>query len=314
MKYAVLFSAFFLASSSLFSQISDLEKSIRDDSSIPHAESDSKVPSKWQCHGMFALNASQTQFFNWAAGGENSVGGNALANVSLDYVSYRQSWNTTLDLGYGLLQQGKGSVIKTDDRIDFATKYGQRANKHWYYAAMLQFKTQFTDGYNYPNDSDVISTFMAPAYLIGAIGMDYKPHKSFSAFISPITAKWTFVLDDDLSNMGAFGVDSGKHVYYQYGGYMRFVYSDQFAKNTIGLTSKLDLFSNYVDKAKNIDVTWEVLMTFKINKFLQASINTQLVYDDDIKTITTDAEGNKITKGPRIQFKEVVGIGLAYKF
>ena len=121
-------------------------------------------------------------------------------------------------------------------------------------------------------------------------------------------------MNDNLSNMGAFGVDSGKHVYYQYGGYVRLVYSNEFVNKTIGVTSKLDLFSNYVEKPKNIDVNWELLLTFKINKFLQASINTQLVYDDDIKTITTDSEGKEVAKGPRIQFKEVVGIGLAYKF
>lgn len=179
---------------------------------------------------------------------------------------------------------------------------------------MLQFKTQFTDGFDYPNDSDVISTFMAPAYLIGAIGMDYKPTKSFNAFISPITAKTTFVFDDRLSDMAAFGVDTGKHVRSEYGGYIRMIYNDQFARKTIGVTSKLDLFSNYSEKPTNIDVTWELLVTFKINKFLQASINTQLIYDDDIKTIKTDANGNKTTSGPRVQFKEVVGLGLSYKF
>lgn len=48
----------------------------------------------------------------------------------------------------------------------------------------------------------------------------------------------------------------------------------------------------------------------KINKFLSASINTTLKYDDDVKTI--DNEGNP--RGPKVQFKEMLGLGVAYNF
>ncbi|MBP5742327.1 MAG: DUF3078 domain-containing protein [Paludibacteraceae bacterium] len=300
-------------------QITDLETSIRDDKTVTTEKQDS---TKWKWGGMFGLNASQATFTNWAAGGSNSVGGNAMTNLWLNFVGNTSSWENTLDLGYGLLYQESDGLRKTDDKIDFSSKYGYKASKHWYYAAMLNFKTQFSEGYNYPNDSVIVSNFMAPGYLIGAIGMDYKPHKVFTAFISPVTAKMTFVLDNTLSEQGAFGVEKGEKFRLQCGGYLRLVYNQSFLKNSITIISKLDLFSNYYSnsgesaKPQNIDVNWENIISFKINKYISANINTLLIYDDDIKmpTGTKDSEGKDITKGPKLQFKEVVGIGLSYKF
>lgn len=299
-------------------QITDLETSIRDEKAV----TEKKDSTKWKWGGMFGVNASQASFTNWAAGGENSVGGNGMVNLWGNYIGEKSSWENTLDLGYGLLYQESDGLRKTDDKIDFSSKYGLKASKHWYYAAMLNFKTQFAEGYNYPNDSVRISNFMAPGYLTGAIGMDYRPHPVFTAFISPITARFTFVLDEALSKQGAFGVASGEKYRIECGGYVRLVYNQSFLKNSITVISKLDLFSNYYansgSKAKpqNIDVNWENIISFKINKYISANINTLLIYDDDIKMPTgkKDSEGNDITEGPKIQFKEVIGIGLSYKF
>lgn len=304
----------------LFGQVTDLEKSIRDKKALETAKKDTIV-SKWKYGGMFGLNASQASFTNWAAGGENSVGGNATANVFMNFQGNSSSWENTLDLGYGLLWQETQGLMKTDDKIDFSSKFGQKAAKHWYYAAMLNFKTQFSNGYDYTKeDQGKVSTFMAPGYLIGAIGMDYKPIKYLTVFISPITSKLTFVTDDSLSNIGAYGVDKGEWMRAEYGGYLRIGYNQSFLKNSITVISKLDLFSNYTDKPQNVDVTWENIISFKINKYISANINTVLIYDDDIKTKiptgTKDADGKDkfITKGPKIQFKEVIGIGLSYNF
>ncbi|MBK8927730.1 MAG: hypothetical protein IPM74_17965 [Crocinitomicaceae bacterium] len=77
----------------------------------------------------------------------------------------------------------------------------------------------------------------------------------------------------------------------------------------ITITSKLSLFSNYANNPQNIDVNWENLIEFKVNKYISATLATHLIYDDDIDI--TDADGNT---GPRTQFKEVIGIGFSYKF
>jgi hypothetical protein len=77
----------------------------------------------------------------------------------------------------------------------------------------------------------------------------------------------------------------------------------------VNLISKIDLFTAYDENFGNIDVNWEVLLSMKVNKYLTASLSTTLKYDDDIKYI--DADG--IKHGPRIQFKEIFGLGISYK-
>ena len=88
------------------------------------------------------------------------------------------------------------------------------------------------------------------------------------------------------------------------------------AKN-ITLSSKLDLFTNYFKNPQNIDVSWDVLIGFKVNKFVSASINTTLIYDHDIPVPiyhTVNGVKTKTDSGPRTQFKEVLAIGFSYKF
>jgi hypothetical protein len=82
-------------------------------------------------------------------------------------------------------------------------------------------------------------------------------------------------------------------------------------KNVTFLT-RLDLFSNYLNHPEKIDVNWEVLLNMKINKYLSASINTLLIWDDDIKF--DDPETSIVEKKSKVQFKEVFGIGLSATF
>lgn len=171
-----------------------------------------------------------------------------------------------------------------------------------------------TAGYNYPNTDEYISKFLAPGYLLGAIGMDYKPSDIFTAFISPITGKVTIVNDTTLANKGAFGVEPGEKTRSEFGGYARFFITYEVMKN-VTLQSKLDLFSNYLDKPQNIDVNWETLISMKINKYISATIMTHLIYDADVDIVIKEATANDpAVVGPRVQFKEVLGVGFSYKF
>jgi hypothetical protein len=158
--------------------------------------------------------------------------------------------------------------------------------------------------------------------MIFALGMDYKPNAYFSAFIAPVTARITFVRNQALSDEGAFGVDPGKKSKSEFGGYLRVIYTrndfkSEFLKN-VSFTTKVDLFSNYADKPQNLVVNWETLISLKVNKFISANLNTQLIYDDKIR-ILDDKNGNGIADpgesfGPKVQFKEILGVGLSYNF
>lgn len=276
----------------------------------------------WKTGGVVGFNFAQTSLTNWAAGGENSLAINGMFSGFANYKKGKSVWDNTLDIGYGLIKQGSEDFKKTDDKIDFLSKYGQEAFNNFYYAALFNFKTQMTPGYNYPDFTNKISDLFAPAYITLALGMDYKPNAYFSAFVAPLTAKFTFVTNTELSDIGAFGVNPGETVKSEIGGYIRAIYSKNDFKaellKNVSFTTKIDLFSNYINNPQNIDVNWEVLLAFKVNKYLNVNFNTQLIYDDDIM-IQNDRNGNGIIEageGSRslVQFKEIFGVGFSYKF
>jgi len=269
--------------------------------------------SYWHFNGLGAVTISQVSLTNWAAGGESSYSGNALLNMNLNYKKNKNSFENMLALAYGLMKQGEDPVRKTDDKIDFVSKYGHRATKKLYYSTMFRFYTQFTDGYKYPNDSVPISRFMAPGVINLSIGMDYKPYDNLSFYVGPLSGKVTFVMDDSLSAKGAFGVDPGDHARYEFGGVFRAIYSKEILKNVNFLT-QIDLFSNYIKNPEKIDVSWEVRINMKINEYLSANLNTHLIWDDDIKFSEYDDQGNFVKSESKVQFKEVFGVGFSYKF
>jgi hypothetical protein len=277
----------------------------------------------WKTGGVFTVNIAQTSLTNWSSGGQNSVAVNGLFSTFARYKNKKSAWDNSLDLGYGLLKQGKTSdLMKTDDKIDLLSKYGRVAFNKFYYAALFNFKTQFSPGYKYPDTSFKISDFFSPAYLTLALGLDYKPTNYFSAFIAPLTLKYTFVSDQKLADLGAFGVAPGQNTLSEFGGYARFIYSRNDFKNellkNVSFTTKIDLFSNYLKNPQNVVVSWETLLAFKVNKFISASIMTHLMYDDKIQ-IPDDKNGNGILEAgesvrSKVQFKEILGVGFSYNF
>jgi len=266
----------------------------------------------WRRGGLISLNLSQVSLTNWAAGGQNSVAGNGIINVYANYKRGKKAWDNNLDLAYGLTKQDGDDFQKNDDKIDFTSKYGHQVSKYWYATALLNFRSQFSPGYNYPNDSLVISNFLAPAYITLALGMDYKPSKHFSLFISPASARWVIVNDDFLSSVGAFGVDTGETVEFEFGALLKAQLDVNLTANT-NLTSSLDLFSNYLEDPSNIDVNWSMLLAVKINEYFSASLSAQLIYDDNTTILFYNDDDSFNHAGKGTQFKEVFGIGFAYK-
>lgn len=270
----------------------------------------------WKFTGTTSLNLSQLSLTNWAAGGDNSLSGNALINLSANYASGKTSWENKLMLGFGLIKQGNDPTRKSDDQIDFASKLGLKAGEKWLYTALLGFRTQFAQGYDRPGETDrvKISNFMSPGYLNFSLGMDYKPSEVFSMFLSPISSKFTFVLDEDLSSAGSFGLDPGQTARAELGAYIKMTLKKEILKN-VTLDTKIDLFSNYLDHPQYIDVNWDLLLGFKVNEYLSASLLTQLIYDYDIKFgEDTTGDGTDDTFEARVQFKELFGLGLTLAF
>ncbi|MGC9374049.1 MAG: DUF3078 domain-containing protein [Bacteroidales bacterium] len=277
---------------------------------ILHAQENTDTLKYWKFNGISSINFSQVSLTNWAAGGDNSYAFNGLINLSLNYSKDKNDWANTLDIGYGIQKQGEQEVRKTDDNINFTSKYGRKVSESFFISALLNFKTQMDDGKKYEEDTSyVISKFFAPAYLQGALGMEYKPSEVFYFVLSPVAGKLTMVMDDTLSARGSFGVDAGEKTRLELGGSVTMGVNKEIIKN-VTLKSTLGLFTNYLENPQNIDIDWKVAINMKINDYLSANLNTHLIYDDDIKT--SDDEGNP--RGAKVQFKEVFGVGLTYKF
>lgn len=284
------------------------------------------VPKIWDFGGTGTINFSQVSLSNWAAGGQSSLSALGILNIYSNYKKGKNTWNNTLDLTYGTVKLQEQRLRKSDDRLELNLKYGRQASSKWFYTAQLNTRTQISPTYTPERDS-VVSNFMAPAFVLASIGMDYKPNPKLSVFISPFTGKFTAVLNQRMADYGAFGVEpaqrdlegnlipgTGERLREEFGGFVNVRFKNEIFKN-VTLQSKADLFSNYLHNAKNIDVSWENLVNFKVNKFLSASLFVHMIYDDDILIdIDRGGDGTMDGKGPRLQLKETMGIGLSYKF
>ncbi len=280
----------------------------------------------WKSGGLLGFNASQTLLDNWAAGGQSSITGTAFVNLFKNYAKDKWTWDNTLDLSYGLLNNGiiEGNNVKIDDKIDFSSKVGKLAGGDWYYSGLINFRSQFAPGYEVLNGAEnrdnKTSDFLAPAFALVSLGMDYKPNDNFSVYISPLTSKNTIVneFNSGLRPNYGFGSDElDQPIRFELGGYAKIAYKRKLAENAEWQT-KIDLFSNYLKNPQNVDVNWENLVSVKFAKYFNVNFILQMIYDDDIKIeINEYDEAGVLTNSknaPRLQIRQVFGIGFSYKF
>ncbi len=290
----------------------------------------------WKTSGFFGLNGSQTALHNWQGGGQDNIAINTILNGDATYNKGKLTWASKFDLQYGVAKIGLESqkFKKNIDQLFALSKLNIDAfAKHWYYAAQADFRTQMAPGYTYAGDSIVgraSSDFLSPGYIQLALGLDYKPAPYFSAFLAPAAGKITVVNRQHLADAGAYGVEPavyddagnmttpGKKTRFEFGGRLVLKFKKDIFKN-VNWDSYLDLFSNYTNNPGNIDVVFNNLFTFKINKYFTANIISQMQYDNDI-TIKYDWEkdgkfdGPHDINGPRLQALTTLAIGFGYKF
>ena len=197
-KHSLLFFIFFTFITSARAQ----DQTVKDLQAASNKKAnDLKVDSGkiWKTGGIFTLNLGQGSQSNWAAGGDDfSFSAASYLGFYALYKKNRYSWDNTLDLNYGLVNTTSQGTRKNDDRFDFLSKVGYELRSKLNLAALLNFHSQFSKGYNYNSDGskDLLSDFLAPGYLLTSLGLDYKPADGLSIFVSPITSRWTFVSND----------------------------------------------------------------------------------------------------------------------
>ncbi|HKP32677.1 MAG TPA: DUF3078 domain-containing protein [Chitinophagaceae bacterium] len=333
MRKFTLLSAFFILAISSFSQTDTTKQG-------------------WRKGGLISINIGQGGSRNWAAGAEKwSVSAAGLLNLFANKVSGKWTWDNSLDISYAFVNTHSLGYRKTDDRLDFVSKAGYKLTDKLSIAGLVNFRSQFYYGfdYNYLNQGlkRRTSGFMAPAYLTVAPGLDWKPTKSLSIFVTPISARWTFVTDrpyDYLFQGGVipaqyqtaatgtnerpksvlYGVDPVRQVKFEAGGFASIAFNKDVFKN-VTFKSRLDLFSNYLKgytflaptytqtirtgaHPEKIDVYWTNTITMKVNKWLNVTYSLDMIYDDDVKQF---GPNHNVAAA---QFRTLLGVGFSTKF
>ncbi|SFW39024.1 Protein of unknown function [Sinomicrobium oceani] len=283
----------------------------------------------WSKKNEMGVILSQVAFSNWNAGGNNAISGISSANFVRWYKRGNVSWNNELILRYGLNAQEDQKLRKSDDAIELNSTFGYRTRpkSDWYYSAKFTFKTQFTNGYKYPDRDNPISKFMAPGYLFLGVGAEYSPtDKKLTAYFSPLTQKATYVMDQDLANTGAFGVQKalydsagniireGKQTRTELGFLINSQWETDIYKN-ITMMNRVTLYTDYLNDFGNVDVNWELMLNLVVNEYVKANIGAHIIYDNDVKTRELQINENEtLAYGPRLQLKQILGVGINYAF
>ncbi|QSE97635.1 DUF3078 domain-containing protein [Fulvivirga lutea] len=267
--------------------------------------------SAWTTGGNAGFFFQQVGVDNWAGGGENAVAYGSEVNLFANKRRRSHTWFNSLQAGYGLVKIGDSGSRKNNDVLIVTSQYGRYLSKNWQLSGGIDFRTQFDDGFNYAGAADgtdtLISTFMAPGYLSPYIGASYKPNDAFSATISPLMNKITFVLDDDLADVGAYGVEPGDNIRSQAGWSVSSLFQKEIMKN-VNLKSSLLLFAAY-EEPEHIDVNFDLFLNFKVNEFITTNFALQAIYDHDV-----DIEDDDGNVGPRLQLRNVLNIGVTFNF
>lgn len=296
--------------------------------------------------GVLAMGINQGFLHNWPAGGElASITVNAQFSGFINRIYHRHLWANNLDATYGLFYAFSNQFVprKIDDRLDVTTKYGYQLGnrRRFFFSALINFRTQFTPGYDYKADNwptAPTSDFLSPAYLTPAIGMEFREREVFSLFFSPAASRITFASKKYTSRLpeGAFGIKYGNTVRYELGAYFTSRLNLNINERFL-FKSRLDLYANYLakdekdqsgkivkkDSPANIDVLFDNFLSYKMTKLFSLNFGATFIYDNDIpyqKTTTNASTGlveEKNEPGKELgwlQSKQIMSIGFEYRF
>jgi hypothetical protein len=312
MKYRVLYCVLLVTSLS-YSQVV-----IQKTDSISH----------WEKKNSIGMDLSEIAFVNWNPGGVSSFSALLKSAFIRRYTKQNIKWGNELIMRYGQNKQDGIEWRKTDDVFQINSNFGYRrdSSSFWFHSARFSFSTQFSNGYSYPNTSRAISKPLAPAFTFLGAGAEYsnKPRR-INLYFSPLTFKNTLVLDQRLANQGAFGVTraeydpitgeiirEGKNVRTEVG----FLFTSHLKMDVyknMALENRLNLYTDYLNNFGNIDVDWQFNLDMIVNQYVRANVGLHLVYDDDIKA-KERIDGRQVTVGPKVQLKQMLGIGVNYEF
>jgi hypothetical protein len=246
----------------------------------------------WDNKAMANLNLSQIALKNWTKGGDDALAWTILTVGNFTNTQEFLKWASAVKLTYGRARFGSGETRKTDDEIFMESVLSYNIGWKINPFASASFRTQFDVGYNAKDSA--ISAFMDPGYLVESAGFIYALGEDFTtrfgvAFKETFTRNHTGYSDDPTTTQIEktkleTGIESATG--FKFGLMENILYIGQ-----------LNLFSSF--KQLDVwDVRWDNMINAKVNKYIQASMTVQLVYEK--------------AQSPKTQIKETIAIGLTY--
>jgi len=294
-------------------------------------DADTSKKKNWKSGGILALNLNQQNSSFWIGATEDyslTIGANA--DLYSNYAKGKTTFDNTLKANYSFIKNKSTGGRKTGDFIDLYSKMGHNLNDSGTIAlaTVMNLRTQFSNTFDYNYLQSELkrrtSGFFAPAIALLTPGIDFRPTKSFSVFVSPLAAKWIIVSNDPYSYYFPggvippaygggvekpisenFSVDPVRKVDFQLGAFVSAKFNKDFT-NFLSYSSRLDLYSNYLDKPQNIDIFWTNNLLIKVNKWLVFTYQWNVAYDDNYHPDDK--------QGARTQFLGNFGIGVSAKF
>jgi hypothetical protein len=276
-----------------------------------------QVLTPWQIGGDGSVGFTQTYLNNWKKGGQSAL---SLLLVLKGFANYSNNdgkikWENSGEIRNGWLRPGgkEAETQKNDDKLELTSRFGVSAFKKWYYSAEFNYETQLFNGYKYPtaDNPDPISGFMAPARTYFKVGLDYKPNKNFSLFLSPLTAKNVFVRDTVKIDQTKFSVPADKRGFWEPGLNADITFKKEITPD-IKYETKYKMFMNYKAPFSKFDINWENLLVMQLNDHVNMRMMIHMIYDDDVKFPIENSAGETVYE-PRLQLKQFFTIGFSYK-
>lgn len=241
---------------------------------------------------------------NWYAGGNSNFAVLSIVQGNVRYDNHKNlTWESSLEwrMGFNTVTGDSLRKVNTnDDLFRLYTKLGVKAFGKFSYSLSAEFQTQFFN--TWKENQLVLKTGpLTPIRLNVSLGLDYKPIKDLSIVFAPLTYKMVYANDTSHLSSTAFGIDDGKTILNDVGSSIRMDWTWKPVRE-IALDSKLYFYTNY----HRVEIDWEVVCNFIINRFFSARLMLHPRYDN-----TAIPEDGKRAK---IQFKEMLSIGFAHKF
>lgn len=280
-----------------------------------------EIPVFWNYGLSSAFSLNQNYLSNWSRGGQSSLSGMLDVKAEARYTDNETKtfWNNSGRLRYGAIRTKEQGYRTNTDIFELNSQYNSVLTSKLDFSTVFYMKTQVAKGYNYPNDSVVVSKFLNPGTFTIGVGVEYKPIKKTLINFSMLSYKNTFVLDTANIKQTIHGVEAGKRTRQELGGQLMIKNSltilDGFA-----ISNSLRLFTNYLHKPKNVDIDWEMSIERQINWFSSIRLNFHIIYDDDIRFPVFDQEGQPVIlpdgsekKVAKMQFNQFLGLSFSFR-